>query len=409
MSLRQQLLARSKVAQLQPLGVQPCNFSENSATGDATPMQLNPASPYEIRVSSATGSATTVQLGSCIGGQKTPPKVASSCSGVASVADPDVRVTCISCRSLWPGNRCTNHAAAELTTRDLAADFTRLRQHCRGFAPIARPPPPAPHPRPIQTEPDRPKTEQQQSNQPILKDDIMALTVSEGAGNYTPPDQGTYSARLVQLVDLGHQTSVWEGQEKTAHKILLTFEITDAENRRTDGTAHTISRRYTASLHPKAGLRKLLESWRGRPFTADELKSFDLKTLLGVPCLVGIIHETKGDKTFANLSSIMRLPKGFAPGPDTEPLVHFDLNEPDWQVFAQLSSRLQDQIAASPEFAKLTVPTSIKLVPPAAVAPAARAPATPAPAARAPAPAAEQQRGGGGDSGFDDMDDDVPF
>jgi hypothetical protein len=311
-------------------------------------------------------------------------------------------VTCIACRSLWPGNRCTNHAAAELTTRDLAADFTRLRQHCRGFAPIARPPPPAPHPRPIQTEPDRPKTEQQQSNQPILKDDIMALTVSEGAGNYTPPDQGTYSARLVQLVDLGHQTSVWEGQEKTAHKILLTFEITDAENRRTDGTAHTISRRYTASLHPKAGLRKLLESWRGRPFTADELKSFDLKTLLGVPCLVGIIHETKGDKTFANLSSIMRLPKGFAPGPDTEPLVHFDLNEPDWQVFAQLSSRLQDQIAASPEFAKLTVPTSIKLVPPAAVAPAARAPAT-------PAPAAEQQRGGGGASGFDDMDDDVPF
>ena len=100
----------------------------------------------------------------------------------------------------------------------------------------------------------------------------------------------------------------------------------------------------------------------------------------------------------------MRLPKGFAPGPDTEPLVHFDLNEPDWQVFAQLSSRLQDQIAASPEFAKLTVPTSIKLVPPAAVAPAARAPATPA-----PAPAAAPGPVGSAGSGFDDMDDDVPF
>jgi len=221
----------------------------------------------------------------------------------------------------------------------------------------------------------------------------MALTVSEGSsGTYTPPEQGTYSARLCNLIDLGHQTSVWEGEEKTSHKILLQFEITDSENRRADGTAHTISRRYTASLHPRAGLRKLLEAWRGRPFTADELKAFDLKTLLGVPCLVGIIHETKGDKVFANLSSIMRLPKGFAPGLDTEPLVHFDLSEPDWAVFAQLPSRLQDQISASPEFARLDKPKSVTL-----------------PAPTAPAPKVQAPAGAASGSGFEDMDDDIPF
>jgi len=232
----------------------------------------------------------------------------------------------------------------------------------------------------------------------------MALTVSEGAGTYTPPEQGTYAARLFGLIDLGTQTSTWEGEEKTAHKILLQFEITDAENRRDDGTAHTLSRRFTASLHPKAALRKLLEAWRGRPFTPEELKAFDLKTLLGVPCLVGIIHESKGDKTYANLSSIMRLPKGFAPGIDTEPLIHFDLSEPDWTVFAQLPSRLQDQIAASPEFARLSPPKSVTLPP--ASAPAAQAPA---PAPTAPAPAPQAPAGAASGSGFDDMDDDIPF
>lgn len=232
----------------------------------------------------------------------------------------------------------------------------------------------------------------------------MSLTVSEGSsGTYTPPEQGTYSARLCNLVDLGHQSSVWEGEQKTAHKILLTFEITDAENRREDGSAHTINRRFTASLHKKAALRKLLESWRGRPFTDDELKSFDLKTLLGKPCLIGIIHETKGDRTYANLSSIMRLPKGFAPGLDTEPLIHFDLSAPDWTVFAQLPSRLQDQIAASPEFAKLDAPKSIAL--PAAPAPTRATAPTPAPRASAPKPQPSAAVG----SGFDDMDNDIPF
>lgn len=139
MNLRQQLLERAKVACCVHQGMQQCNFSENSATGNATPMQQTPANPHEIRVSSATGNATTVQQSSCIGGQKTPPKVALSCSGVASVADLfDDRVTCTVCRNLWPGNKCLTHRPAGLTSRDLAADFTDLMQRCPAYMPLAR-------------------------------------------------------------------------------------------------------------------------------------------------------------------------------------------------------------------------------------------------------------------------------
>ena len=57
----------------------------------------------------------------------------------ASLAtDLDPRVTCTACRHLWHGNSCLNHHRAALSCRELAADFTQLRQHCDGFAPLAR-------------------------------------------------------------------------------------------------------------------------------------------------------------------------------------------------------------------------------------------------------------------------------
>ncbi len=237
----------------------------------------------------------------------------------------------------------------------------------------------------------------------------MALTVSEGSGGaYIPCPPGSYPARLCALIDLGSQSSVWEGEQKTSYKVLLTFEICDPETRREDGSAHTISRRFTASLHPKSALRKLLEAWRGAPFTPDELKQFDLKVLVGMPCMVSVLHESKADRIYANLSSVMKLPRGFGPGMNTEPLIHFDLAAPDWTIFAGLSSRLQEQIAASPEFAALTPPRSVSLTP--RPAPAAPAPARPAPAPAAAArPAPARQPAPAAGSGFDDMDDDIPF
>ncbi len=246
----------------------------------------------------------------------------------------------------------------------------------------------------------------------------MALTVSEGAtGAYSPAEAGTFSARCVALIDKGTQTATYEGETKAARKILLSLEITDPDNRRDDGTPHIVSKTFTASLHAKAALRKFLEAWRGRPFTAEELKSFDLRTLLGIPCLVGIVHQEKGDRTYANLSSCMKLPKGMPAAPGTEPLVSFDLDAPDWQVFAALGSRLQAQIAESPEYARADVPAHVKLGVAAQQAPVQRSASTPTTAAPAPAPtqnpmpefAPHDAAPAGAGGGFDDVDSDIPF
>ncbi len=227
----------------------------------------------------------------------------------------------------------------------------------------------------------------------------MSLTVSEGAtGTYTPPEAGTFTARCIGLIDLGTQTAVYEGESKAARKLLMQFEVTDTDNRRSDGSAHILSKRFTASLHPKAALRGFLEAWRGRPFTPEELRGFDLKTVLGAPALVNIVQAEKAGKVFANIAGAMKLPKGMpAPAGELE-LTHFDLSDVSWATFETLPERIRLQIEQSPEFASAAAgrPQRVHIPPPAPTPPA-------------PAPAAPAAAGAGAGAGFEDLDEDIPF
>jgi hypothetical protein len=186
----------------------------------------------------------------------------------------------------------------------------------------------------------------------------MILTDSTGGAAFAPCPAGSYLARCIRVIDIGTVTSDYQGETKSARKVLLAFEILDEENRRDDGGPYIISKRYTASLHEKAALRKDLASWRGRDFTPEELKGFDLSAVLGKDAFISVVHTTKDGKTFANLASIMKAPRGMAApeGTGTEPLLLWDLTKPDWDVFAQLSPKLQEQIKASPEFKALRKP-----------------------------------------------------
>ncbi len=179
----------------------------------------------------------------------------------------------------------------------------------------------------------------------------MSLTITETASsNFTPCPAGTYPARCILVCDLGTQDTEYQGEAKTAHKVLLSFEILDDETRRDDGEPFVMHKRYTASLHEKAALRKDLASWRGRDFTAEELAGFNVKAILGKPCLISVTHSTKQDRTYANIASIMSLPKGMTCPPNKGELIWFDLSDTDSETFAKLGPRLQEQIKQSPEY-----------------------------------------------------------
>lgn len=234
----------------------------------------------------------------------------------------------------------------------------------------------------------------------------MLLTASSTA-NYSPCPAGAYLARCILIADLGTVQTDWQGQTKHARKVLLSWEILDDEARRDDGEPFILSKRYTASLHEKAALRKDLASWRGRDFTADELAGFDLKNILGQPCMLSVVHQDKDGRTFANIAALMKCPKGSAPPPASSALVHWAMDAPDWEAFAQLPKRIAEQVQASPEFARLSPPKSVSLPAPAPAAP--RPAPAPAPSAPPPAPAAPVQAYAPAGAGFADFEDDIPF
>jgi hypothetical protein len=130
-----------------------------------------------------------------------------------------------------------------------------------------------------------------------------------GVIDFQPAPAGVHSARCCDVRDLGMVKSSWQGVEKEAHKILVSWMISEL---REDGKPFLVSKRYTASLHEKAALRKELAAWRGRDFTEAELDGFDLDSVIGVAALLNVVHAKSQDgmKTYANVASIMPLPKG---------------------------------------------------------------------------------------------------
>lgn len=206
------------------------------------------------------------------------------------------------------------------------------------------------------------------------------IVTDSGGTSFAPCPAGSYLARCARIIDLGTQATDYQGQAKHARKVLISFAVLDDEVRRDNGEPYLLSKRYTASLHEKAGLRKDLASWRGRDFTPEELKGFDLRDILGKSAFVSVVEVAKDGKTFANIGALMRPPKGLADRhPLNEPLLLWDMSatpEPDWQAFAKLPPKLQAQIEASPEFKALRKPAAIPLNPTATAAPARPAAAT---------------------------------
>ena len=164
----------------------------------------------------------------------------------------------------------------------------------------------------------------------------MSLTVNANpASSIAPIAEGTYLAVCNMVVDLGVQYN--ETYKSSARKVLIGWEIPD-ETYEYDGETHhrTLSKRYTSSLDERANLRQDLAAWRGRDFTPEELQGFDLNNIVGASCLINVIHKESNGKTFANISSIMALPKGMKKGQLSEPPVVFDLDTDDLSAIDNL-------------------------------------------------------------------------
>jgi hypothetical protein len=185
----------------------------------------------------------------------------------------------------------------------------------------------------------------------------MSLTVSgvTNSKTYETCPEGTFAARCYQIIDLGHQTMVWEGQASVKPIVRITWEISE---KMADGRPFVISKEYTARITPKSSLKKDLEAWRGRAFTDQELANFSLENVLGKPCLIQVSQTKKGDKSYSNVTSIMSLPKGMPCEELVNPAVTFDINDFNKEVFESLPEFVRKKILMSKEMEERQVPVN---------------------------------------------------
>lgn len=145
--------------------------------------------------------------------------------------------------------------------------------------------------------------------------------IAKDAGKNFPklplPESGTTQAVCCGVWDLGLQKTSYNGEEKIQHKIIIAWEIAqliDAPDSEYHGKPYMLNRKYTLSLGEQANLRKDLESWRGKPFTSEEIQNgFDVESLYGINCLIGIKHEPDRKDTsivYANVTAILPPTKG---------------------------------------------------------------------------------------------------
>lgn len=188
----------------------------------------------------------------------------------------------------------------------------------------------------------------------------MSLTVNGESGpSIAPVEEGTHLGVCSMLIDLGLQYS--EMYKKSSRKVLIGWELPD-ETIDIDGEMkpRVLSKRYTANLSEKSNLRKDLASWRGRDFTPEELKAFDLKNIVGASCLITVIHSKNGEKTYANIQSIVKLPKGMPKGALSEPPVIFDLDSDPLEKVDELPSWIQEIIKKSESYQeRITPPVTV--------------------------------------------------
>lgn len=188
----------------------------------------------------------------------------------------------------------------------------------------------------------------------------MSFIVRENEGStFKPVPPGTHLARCFRIVDLGTQESNYQGKINFLRKLMMQWEVHGADENgevliTSSGEPMTISKNYTVSLGEKARLRRDLISWRGKPFTPEELKGFELKNLLGVWCMLGVIEtQGKDGKTYSNVDTITPvhpiIKKNGLP-PYHNKVGIFSIDDPDMVMFETLSDHVKNKIQSSPEW-----------------------------------------------------------
>lgn len=186
----------------------------------------------------------------------------------------------------------------------------------------------------------------------------MAKIKDKAKPTIPPVAPGTYTAICVASIDIGEQLHKFKDKSNYVNMMMFTFELV-GEFIEVDGKQEPrlLSRKFTFSKSEKSGLRKFIESWQGRKFSNEEFGDFDTNDMVGKEAMLGIVLNDTGE--YANIDTIMGLPKGMSAGKPVSELIRFDMEPWSQEAFDKLPEWAQNRVKDSTQWQKQHAPETV--------------------------------------------------
>lgn len=183
----------------------------------------------------------------------------------------------------------------------------------------------------------------------------MGLKVKDRAKPKIPPvEPGVYIAICVGVLDLGEQYS--EKFKNYRNEVQFVWELC-GETVEVDGEKkpRQLSRTFSVASGKKSNLRGFISGWNGIQYSDDQFSDLDLFGQVGKACQLNVVLNDTGE--YANVDSVIPLPKGMpAPTTNTAPVL-WNMDEWDDKVFEELPDWVKDKIKKSTQYQKDHTPT----------------------------------------------------
>jgi len=191
----------------------------------------------------------------------------------------------------------------------------------------------------------------------------MSLTVKSNNSHSNKqkdiPEKGSHLARVVALVDLGHQPA-WEYNGETikdSNKITFTYELVASEME--DGRPHWVSEDLNVSDYEstEGGISSTMMK-RVRSIDVDNITQdgVDLTKLINLPCLVTITYNKKG---YPKVGNVTPVPAGMEVQELRNTPYVFNLDDPDMNIWDTFPQFVKDKIMRAINFPESSLETQL--------------------------------------------------
>ena len=187
------------------------------------------------------------------------------------------------------------------------------------------------------------------------------MKIKDRAKPKAPPvDPGVYMAVCVGVVDLGEQYS--EVYKSYSNKVKFIWAL-PSETIEVDGKPEErqLSREFSIATKKNSKLRTFLGGWNSKNYSDEEFMDLDLFDQIGKPCQLNVVLNDTGE--YANVESVMPLPKGFPAPVSKTAFFTWDMDSWDDEAFEKLPQWAQEQIKKSTQYQKTHAPVADVAVP----------------------------------------------